>query len=82
MVGAPRATNLAGSIRLAKLHGEHLRLLINSLAHNIQWRDREAKAKCIHKAVQAALAMIRAHVESSETDMSLSFAPDVSGSNS
>lgn len=55
-----------------------MRLCLNSYALELGSKENGLVAQCLQKAVNAAMAIIQAHHESSQTDLALSFASDVS----
>lgn len=55
-----------------------MRLCINSFALKSCPEKNEYIAECLKKALNSAMATIQIHYESSETDLALSFATDVS----
>ena len=67
---------LGASARIARLQGEHMRLCINSYA--LRPGNDVFVAPYLRKALNAASSTIQTHFESSESDLALSFATDVS----
>jgi hypothetical protein len=56
-----------------------MRLCLNSYALKSAPEEDELIALCLKKALNAAMSTIQTHYESSQTDLALSFATDVSG---
>ena len=73
--GSPYPVQLGASAQTVSLQAEHVRLCINSYA--LQTQSPEAGA-ALRKALDAAITIISAHNLSSQGDLSLSFAIDVS----
>jgi hypothetical protein len=65
--------HLGASASIASLQAEHLRLCINSYA----LQAAGDVSPSLHKAFNAAVALISAHSKSSQGDLALSFAIDV-----
>jgi hypothetical protein len=78
-IGSPYALYLGSSARIARLQAEHMRLCLNSYALKAGPDEDELAAQCLKKAMNAAMSTIQTHFESSQTDLALSFATDVSG---
>jgi hypothetical protein len=77
--GSPYTLYLGSSARIARLQAEHMRLCLNSYALKSAPEEDELIALCLKKALNAAMSTIQTHYESSQTDLALSFATDVSG---
>lgn len=60
------------------MQADHLRLCLNSYALKGRADEDEEIAKCLRAALNAATSTIQTHHESSQTDLGLSFATDVS----
>jgi hypothetical protein len=56
-----------------------MRLCLNSYALKAGPDEDELVGQCLKKALNAAMSTIQTHFESSQTDLALSFATDVSG---
>lgn len=76
--GSPYALYLGSSVRIARVQAEHLRLCLNSYALKTGAEEDESIGRCLKKALNAAMGTIQTHFESSQTDLALSFATDVS----
>ena len=87
--GSPYALYLGPSTRLARLQSEHMRLCLNSFALKSTSGDSpeddvyagpegQALGQCLKKALNSAMSTIQTHYESSQTDLALSYAIDVS----
>lgn len=78
--GSSHALYLGASARIARLQVEHLRLSINAMAlrSSIHSDGHESSVTYLCKALTAAKGTIQTHFESSQTDLALSFATDVS----
>lgn len=55
-----------------------MRLCLNSFALKSSPDEDDFVAECLKKALNAAMTTIQTHYESSQTDLALSFATDVS----
>jgi len=55
-----------------------MRLCLNSYALKAGPDEDELVGQCLKKALNAAMSTIQTHFESSQTDLALSFATDVS----
>lgn len=80
VVGSSHGLYLGASARIARLQAEHLRLSINAMALRSSTRSdgHESSVMYLRKALNAAKSTIQTHFESSQTDLALSFATDVS----
>jgi len=76
--GSPYAHYLGSFARIARLQSEHMRLCLNSYALKAGPDEDELVGPCYRKAIDAAMSTIQTHYESSQTDLALSFATDVS----
>jgi hypothetical protein len=76
--GSPYTLYLGSSARIARLHAEHIRLCLNSFALQAAPEADGATAACLKKGLMAAQSTIQTHFDSSQTDLALSFATDVS----
>ena len=63
---------------MARLQLEHLRLCLNAFVFNEGKSEGDAGARNLRLAVNAATSTVQMHHESTETDMGLGFATDVS----
>lgn len=77
-VGSPYSLYLGSSARIARLQADHMRLCLNSFALKSSPDEDDFVAECLKKALNAAMTTIQTHYESSQTDLALSFATDVS----
>lgn len=82
-VGSRYSLYLGSEARIVRLQAEHLRLSINSMALRASTSTSapssdEKLSACLRKALNAATSTIQTHFESSQTDLFLSFATDVS----
>ncbi|ODN75095.1 hypothetical protein L202_06311 [Cryptococcus amylolentus CBS 6039] len=73
---SPNGLYLGSSARIARLQADHMRLCLNSFALKSSPEKDEFVSECLRKALNAAMATIQTHHESSVTDMALSFATD------
>lgn len=80
VTGSSHALYLGASARIARLQAEHLRLSINAMALRSSTHSdgHESSVTYLRKALNAAKSTIQTHFESSQTDLALSFATDVS----
>lgn len=76
--GSPYTLYLGSSARIARLQAEHMRLCLNSFALKSSPEQDDLIASFLKKALNAAMSTIQTHFESSQTDLALSFATDVS----
>jgi hypothetical protein len=76
--GSPYTMYLGSSARIARLQAEHMRLCLNSFALKSAPEQDDMVSSFLKKALNAAKSTIQTHFESSQTDLALSFATDVS----
>lgn len=78
LTGSPYTLYLGSSARFARLQAEHMRLCLNSYALKSSSEADETASPYLQKALNAAMSTIQTHFESSQTDLALAFATDVS----